>query len=128
MYTFDADTVSDLYKDVYGSRPSTYFWRKWNDYTDDQKQEAWDELVDSLAAENEAQRLREERGLAAFEKDIVGAIEMGAPDRAAAIRWLAGAFEGHYCGPRDLAETVCWNYGMPWSTATEIEECLKEAA
>ena len=128
MYTFDANIISDLHKDVYGFRPSAYWWDIWNDSTDDQKQGTWDDLIQALAAENEAQRVREERGLAAFEKDIAGAMEMGAPDRTAAIRWLAGAFEGNYYGARDLAETMCWNYEMPWSMATEIEECLRKAA
>lgn len=84
MFTFDADTVSDLYKDVYGFRPSSYFWDKWNDSTDDQKQEAWDFLVDALAVENERARRYEELGLASFEKDIASAMSVTAPSSVCA--------------------------------------------
>ena len=54
-YTFDADTLSDLHKDAYGSRPGEYFWSHWDAQDNDGKQRIWDNLLDDLdrAVENE---------------------------------------------------------------------------
>jgi len=48
MYTFSNIEISDLYKDVYGFRPSMAYRNWWELLTDDDKQDEWDRLVNKL--------------------------------------------------------------------------------
>ena len=47
-YTFDAEALSDLYKDAYGFRPDYAYMKAWHDYHDDYKQVIWDRLLVDL--------------------------------------------------------------------------------
>ena len=48
MYTYDDNTFSDLFKEVYGFRPRTDSWADWTSRTTRQKQELWNALCDEL--------------------------------------------------------------------------------
>lgn len=52
-YTFDENIVSDLYKEAYGIRPSDYFWFDWENASNDEKQEIWNQLCEVAHAEAE---------------------------------------------------------------------------
>jgi len=69
-YTFDAQIVSDLHKDAYGCRPSSFWWQCWNEATDDEKQAEWDDLLvalhRSIADEEQETRLALEQ----FEQEL----------------------------------------------------------
>ena len=70
--------VSDLYKDVYGSRPRGYNFRTWS------FQELTD-FVNDLSEENDRQ-VRDEK---AFEqKALTDVMSVGCPDKKTAARWL----------------------------------------
>ena len=47
-YTFDSESLSDLYKDAYGFRPDYAYIKAWHDYADDFKQVIWDRLLIDL--------------------------------------------------------------------------------
>lgn len=112
QYTFDEECYRDLYKSAHGIRPSMAYW---NNMTDDEKQADWDSLV----AFNEVQMLREreeeQRAIEQFEKNIADCIEMGAKDRATAIKWLMDA-EG-----TNWAEEFCYRTGLPFEMAPKIQ-------
>ena len=114
MYTFDDNTVSDLFKDVRGFRPSEYFWEEWTQAPADVKQMIWDnlccELEDTMAAERDAQA----RALADFGQNIIDNITSGADTVETAIRWMLEAeqFTGH-----DLAygaDYVAFRFGLSY--------------
>ena len=70
--------VSDLYKDVYGSRPRGYNFHTWSfrELTD---------FVNDLSEENDRQ-VRDEK---AFEqKALTDVMSVGCPDKKTAARWL----------------------------------------
>ena len=70
--------VSDLYKDVYGSRPRGYNFHNWS------FQELTD-FVNDLSEEN-IRQIEEEK---AFEqKALKDVMSVGAPDKETAARWL----------------------------------------
>jgi len=114
MYTFDDNTVSDLFKDVRGFRPSEYFWEEWTQAPADVKQMIWDnlcnELEDTMAAERDAQA----RALADFGQNIIDNINRGADSIETAIRWILeaegiGGFDLHYG-----ADYVAWKFGLSY--------------
>ena len=45
MYTFDENTVSDLFNDAYGRYPSGSFWVTWEKASNLRKQIIWDDLI-----------------------------------------------------------------------------------
>lgn len=109
VYTFDADTVSDLHKDAYGFRPSELFWEEWLSASDAQKQKIWDSLERALqvtiAEEKEREAVAKER----FEALVAKTIQSGARDREQALRWIMDASNcnGDW-------EFLCWEHGLPY--------------
>jgi len=87
-YTFDEHTVSDLHKDAYGFRPSGCWWSNWNTMSDAEKQEEWDQLVESMKT-REASRIEgEQQAIVRFETLVTKTVTAGAASRADAIKWL----------------------------------------
>lgn len=48
MYTYDEQIVSDLHKDAYGCRPSSFWWQCWQEASPEEKQAEWDDLLETL--------------------------------------------------------------------------------
>ena len=70
MYTFDEQVLSDLHKDAYGCRPSSFWWQCWSEATDDERQAEWDDLL-ATARTREALEQEEERiALEEFENEL----------------------------------------------------------
>jgi hypothetical protein len=90
-YTFDERIVSDLHKDAYGYRPSTYWWSDWMSSTDDEKQETWDDLLVDLEISIKEEKDRHSAAEAAFAQLIQSTINYGARDEKTAIRWILQA-------------------------------------
>lgn len=102
QYTFSEELLSDLYKDVFGSRPSQDYYRAWDAWTDNERQEEWDWLVRALDQEIEREKVREAEAILEFEARVDMALRMGAKDRAAALRWIMQGSEadgdwGYFC-------------------------------
>ena len=108
-YTFDPDTVSDLYKDAYGFRPSEFFWSQWLDASDDGRQEIWDGLLRSLEYTMERERQAESVAIERFEALVQVNINAGAEDRETALRWI---MDNTKCNGD--WEFLCWEYGLPY--------------
>jgi len=89
-YTFDESIISDLYKDVYGTRS---VGRGWSQLTDDEKQAEWDSLLVSLDRVINEEKEMEEAALGRFEDDVAKMLEIGASSREVAITWLVDSLE-----------------------------------
>ena len=109
MFTFDEDTVSDLFKDAYGFRPSGSFWVTWEKASNLRKQIIWDDLIDVLRAEQEHERQAQARAIDRFEHLVAKTIEHGAADRETALRWImdASICDGDW-------EFLCHEHGLPY--------------
>ena len=68
-YTFCDNTVSDLHKDAWGHRPNNSFWFHWNCGTDDAKQKLWDDLIDDMVTNDQAEAKAKKENASAFFKE-----------------------------------------------------------
>ena len=128
-YTYDERIVSDLHKEVYGSRPREGFWRQWNEATSDEKQVMWDDLCEMHDAEMAAQKVRDEEAINEFEARVDSLVQLGAGDRLTAIRWIVEGLELTENDLRYGADYVCYCLGLPYSCAglfTEAVEALRQ--
>lgn len=116
-FTFDADIFSDLHKDAYGFRPRGH-WFYEPECTDAERQEIWDSTLRALDARIEEDRQMEQRAIERFEAQIMTNMEIGAKDRATAIRWILQA-EGH-TQEYDMGY-ICYCLGLPYFKGYEEE-------
>jgi len=117
QFTFDAELYSDLHKDAYGFRPrGSRFYDE--DCSDEDRQWLWDRALEDLDSRIEEDRRREEEAVRSFEASLVRAQEMGAADRATAIRWAvqAGGYEQEWD-----AGYICYCLGLPYHKGYEEE-------
>ena len=122
-YTYDEHTVSDLHKDAYGFRPKEMFWAEWDASDEDGKQGIWDYLIEAFNAEQQAERLRKERAIADFESRVSLMMEVGAPTREVAIKWIVESLDA---GVGDDAGYVCYLLGLPYSMESLFVEACRE--
>lgn len=97
---FILDTISDLHKDAYGFRPSNF--ASFRAMNDDQLQAVYHDLVAAVQSSIEEDKRREAAASDEWNAHIIHLMEVGAKDRATAIRWDmdamgAGPDVGYYC-------------------------------
>lgn len=109
QYTFCEDSISDLFKDAYGSRPGQGFWDRWLEASDEEKQAEWDWLCQVLEQEQARQEINYNSCIARLEERITKLQECGAKNRAMAIRWLDDAYDTG--GDISFLE---WHLGVPY--------------
>lgn len=111
-YTFDDDCFSDIYKNAYGTRPHYHVFYD-AETTDDEKQKIWDDLMVANDRANEEFEEARNEAVDSFEKLVVETINLGAGDRATAIRWIIiGSDFSRY----DLmygGEYCCYLFNLP---------------
>jgi hypothetical protein len=118
MYTFDDNLVSDLYKDAYGTRPSTSFMLEWDMLSKRGKQDEWDRLLCQFAASNKLQADRDQAAIDMFYSRIEDMIEDGAESKEQAIRWICDAEDIDYNDP-DVGY-ICFQLNLPYSMENEV--------
>ena len=98
--------ISDAHKDAYGFRPRGFNYSEWS--IADLEAEA-DRLSEAVTRAIEANELEENRAVEAFEQSVQNTIDMGAGNRATALRWLTDAeiFYSHQC-----VESFVWSHGI----------------
>lgn len=110
-YTIEGyqQVYSDFYKEAHGSRPR----HDTSDWTLEKWQEVWASLgrVCEMNRQHEAEQ--EAAAIKEFEERILKLIAIGAPDRAAAIRWIHDA-EDTGGDP----EYLCYTLGLPYGYFT----------
>ena len=88
-YTYDDQTFSDLHKEAYGCRPSSFAYGEWKTMTPDQKQDEWDFLLRVANDRFNEEKRQEEEDVAEFERDIAEIIKIGKNcSREQALRWM----------------------------------------
>jgi hypothetical protein len=117
-YTFDERTISDLHKDVYGSRPGVLFWNQWKTVTDDQKQAIWDGLCTDLDQQLAQEEADHGNAITRFEDMVASSMAFGAQDRVDAIRWIEQA-EGLNGSEYPPYEELEWQFGLPYGYVAE---------
>ena len=105
MSTYDETIISDLHKDVYGSRPTQGWWENWNANSEETKQEVWDYLCQECDTQIFVQKMRDQEALKDFQARVEQMIQLGAPDRDTAILWIVDSL--------DLTENDLW-YGAEY--------------
>jgi hypothetical protein len=98
--------ISDGHKDAYGFRPRGENYYEWS--TEALTEEA-DRISEAVTRAIEAEEVEQNRAVEAFEQAIQNTIEMGAGNRATALRWLTDAetFYSHQC-----VESFVWSQGI----------------
>jgi hypothetical protein len=120
IYTFDANIVSDLYKDVNGHRPSGWFYTTWNSGNDDQKQAMWDNLILQLEERNAEDERAEAKAIENFEAQIKSAMDLGADSRETALRWIVEAMELSDADKMYGGDYICYTLDLPYSYSNEF--------
>jgi len=101
-----AMTYWDMYKDAYNFRPRGVDTSKWA-LTDFEKEF---ETLQFIINRNEAQRrVEEDAAVTRFEARIASIIQLGAKDRAMALRWIHEAE-----GTDGDDEYLCYTVGIPY--------------
>lgn len=124
-YTYDERIVSDLHKEVYGFRPTSWWFQEWKAAGEDAKQAIWDGLCEAHEAEMAAERERHARVIKEFEDLVLRQQEVGAPDRQTAIRWIVDSLN---LSQNDLlygADYVCYCLGLPYSCSSMFIEAVE---
>lgn len=93
-FSYDENLVSDIHKDTYGFRPSEIFWRQWEEADETGRQKIWDNLLIDHEIEMDSYRENQERAIREFEDRVIQVIQLGAGDRATAIRWILDGLDG----------------------------------
>ena len=124
-YTFDEAIVSDLHKDAWGFRPSSYWWYRWNEGSDATKQSMWNSLTVDLEVAMAEEKARFDRAIAEYEARLAEYISIGAKDRATAIRWLVQSLELTEADKWYGASLICYRLGLPHQMQSEFAEFSK---
>lgn len=125
-YTFDENIVSDLHKDAYGFRPTSYFWDNWKSSNDDEKQRIWDGLLVDLNAEIERDRNSKLQAVAEYERMVQHNLDHGAQTREDAIRWIVQALGLDELDLRYGGSRVCYELGLPYEMEKEFDDICEE--
>ena len=112
-YTFCDNTVSDLHKDAWGRRPSNSFWFHWNCGTNDAKQKIWDELVNDMVSNDEAEAQTKKDNASNFYLRIKEVCKLGASNYRTAIRWILEADELEHDQYYEGGQLV-WEYNLAY--------------
>jgi hypothetical protein len=124
-YTFDEAIVSDLHKEAFGFRPSSSWWCRWNEGSDDTKQGMWNSLTVDLEVAMAEEKAAFDRAIAEYEVRLAGYISIGAKDRATAIRWLVQSLELTEADKWYGASLICYRLGLPYQMQPEFAEFSK---
>lgn len=62
-YTFDSESLTSLYKDAHGFRPTQTFYENWELMDDDEKQAVWDQMISAEWCNGDWENLAWKHGL-----------------------------------------------------------------
>lgn len=94
-YTYDEMSLSDLYKDAFGFRPSSQFFMVWDHMSPQEKQEYWDSLNEAVAAAIEQERRMGNLAATKFKESLSKVKEIAGSEETA-LRWLTAEEDFRY--------------------------------
>ena len=112
-YTFCENTISDLHKDAWGHRPSQGFWVRWNCATDDAKQKIWDDLIDDMVANDQAEAKAKKENASKLFLRIKETCKLGASNYRTAIRWILDADNIEHDFAYEGGQ-IAWEYNLAY--------------
>ena len=124
-YDFCEELFSDLYKDAYGSRPTADMWRQWEDAPDSVKQDIWDTMMRDLAAEDARREQEYVAAVQQLEAHVQRNMDLGAPDRDTAIRWIIQSLDLSEDDMRYGGSYVCYKLGLPYDMASNFTPIME---
>ena len=124
MYTFDEKIVSDLHKEAYGTRPTSFWWQCWNEATDDEKQVEWNNLLEVHAVTMDRAAQEEIAAINAFEIEIANALDVGARSREDAVRWIVQSLELDDIDLMYGGSAICYRKGLPYKMAAIFDNAI----
>ena len=126
-FTYSDELFADLYKDAFGTRPTGFSCEQWDEKSPEEKQISWDTMCKILNQNEMYEKIAQEEAVTSFEKRIADTMEIGAPDRETAIRWIVDGMgytdsELMYGGDR-----VAYNLNLPYnaSLVKEIDVAIR---
>lgn len=113
-FTFDASIVSDLHKEAYGCRPSSFWWECWGDASDDDRQAEWDDLLATAERRALREALEEKADLEEFEQELAAIKSTGkCKSDIDALQWMTPIeFEDNSNLTMQDVEFWVWNRGI----------------
>jgi len=126
MYTFDENIVSDLHKEAYGTRPTSFWWQFWNEATDVEKQIEWNELLEVHAVTMDREAQEKIAAINAFELEIATALDVGARSREDAIRWIVQSLELDDIDLMYGGSAICYRKGLPYKMAAIFDNAINQ--
>jgi hypothetical protein len=123
-YTFDANLISDLYKDVKGFRPSSQFFVLWNTNNDDYRQSVWDNLILESEINYAEEKQAEEAAAKDFEAQIKSAMDLGADSRETALRWIVDSLNLSNADKMYGGDYICYTLGIPYNYSNQFNSVL----
>lgn len=124
MYTFDENIVSDLFKEAYGTRPTSLWWQCWNEATNDEKQVEWNNLLEVHAVTMDRAAQEEIAAINAFEIEIANALDVGARSREDAVRWIVQSLELDDIDLMYGGSAICYRNGLPYKMAAIFDNAI----
>ena len=112
-YTFSNDLISDLHKDAWNHRPSNSFWFHWNCGTDDAKQKIWDDLIDDMVANDQAEAKAKKENASKLFLRIKETCKLGASNYRTAIRWILDADDIEHDFAYEGGQ-IAWEYNLAY--------------
>jgi len=117
-YTYSDELYSDFHKDTYGVRPGESGFRYWNSLTPNEKQAEWEQMGETMRAEQEWEKQQQERAIVDFEAGIKTTMVAAGCDRATAIRYQIEAMEMEFEWDPGY---ICYCLGLPYHKGYEEE-------
>ena len=124
MYTFDETIVSDLHKEAYGMRPTSFWWQCWNEATDAEKQVEWDNLLEVHAVVMDREAQEQIAAINSFELEIATALDVGARSREDAVRWIVQGLELDDVDMMYGGSAICYRKGLPYRMAAMFDNAI----
>jgi hypothetical protein len=121
----DFSCISDVYKDAYGSRPSSDWMRNFNALPYAEQKAEWDYLCDRIVREIELQRDQETQAYVRFLTEIAGIMANSTATYNDAVRWYVDSLgisdeDVQFYG----SSYVCFRIGLGYDKAAELAEAL----
>lgn len=106
-------TYSDMHKDAFGFRPRGIDTSNW---TLEKFEEEFEDLGKIIDRAEQARKEHERNAVVAFEQRIIDLIEVGAKDRATAMKWI------HQSVDTDGDdEYLAWILGLPYQYFKKVQ-------
>jgi len=112
----DEETLYRSFRDIYNYRPSMDWIRN---LSDEELHNEFRRIAESAELQAAQEKESEERAFEEYESMIAQNLELGAADRATAIRWILDSLD---IGAQWDEDYICYELGLPYTYANTLKE------